>query len=73
VPAAGRFVGVGPYVGAGGRAGFDVRTADDTTVRLFVQVEGAIVRTRYDAVGGAIWVTPPFNVIAAVGLDLPGG
>jgi hypothetical protein len=69
---AGRFAGFGPYGGVGGRTGFEGRMADGLTLRVYLQVEAALVRMRLDASDGTSFVTPEANVLVGVGVDIPG-
>jgi hypothetical protein len=72
VAVSGRFAGFGPYAGVGGRTGFEGRMADGLTLRVYLQVEAAMVRVRLDAFDGTSFVTPEANVLVGVGVDIPG-
>lgn len=67
----GAFDGVGAYVGSGGRASVEWTLADDTTLRGFMQIEGALVRARYSGGADRSYTLPPVNVMMGFGVDLP--
>jgi hypothetical protein len=67
----GAFDGVGAYVGSGGRASIEWILADDTTLRGFLQIEGALVRARYSGGADRSYTLPPVNVMMGFGVDLP--
>jgi hypothetical protein len=71
VPVSGRFEGVGPYVGAGGRIGLEGRDAHDGgAARLFLQAEAPIVgfRLRGD---GEVFTSPYANFVLGLAFDIP--
>lgn len=70
IPTVGALQGLGVYAGFGGRSGFDWHL-NDSSVRIFFQVEGAAVRTRFTAASGAVFITPPVNILLGIGVDLP--
>jgi hypothetical protein len=73
VPVGGRFDGLGPYVGAGGRAGVETRATDGGALRAFVQLEAPVVGFRLHADDGEVFTSPPVNVVLGVAADVPGG
>ncbi len=70
-PTVGTYNGLGLYAGFGGRAGLDWRLDDNSSVRAFLQIEGAAVRSRFSSSFGNDYTMPPINALVGVGVDLP--
>ncbi|MDP2340255.1 MAG: hypothetical protein Q8O67_04800 [Deltaproteobacteria bacterium] len=70
-PTLGTYNGLGVYAGFGGRAGLDWRLDDASSVRAFLQLEGAAVRSRFLSDTGNEYTSPPVNALVGVGVDLP--
>jgi hypothetical protein len=70
-PTLGTYEGLGVYAGFGGRAGLDWRLDDASSIRAFLQLEGAAVRSRFQSATGNEFTAPPINALVGVGVDLP--
>ena len=72
MPAVGVYTGFGVYAGSGARVAVDWRFADQTTLRLFGQLEAAALRPTLVALSsGNIYQSPGFNMVAGFAIDLP--
>jgi hypothetical protein len=72
IPVVGVYNGLGVYAGTGGRVGLDWRFDDASTVRGFLQIEGAGLRPQFSSSeGNTQYTTPAVNGMIGVGVDLP--
>jgi hypothetical protein len=73
VPVGGRFTGLGPYVGVGGRIGLEERGDDGGAWRVFLQGESPVVGFRLHADDGEVFTSPSLNVVVGAAVDIPAG
>lgn len=69
MPVIGTVEGVGIYVGSGARVGFDWHFNDDTVLRVFTQLEAAILRASWTS-GSYAFSDAPVNLMIGIGGDI---